>query len=161
MAERAERDRIGAALAEKNTITEEFRDYLKRIYISDHSSGRVLNGLNDITDEEVAELNVTDEELDINRCSPSYEEMDVTELIIGETSYSDFRGMSLMLTDWGITLRHITPNGGGSSVVIHPDGNGGYQYYKYRDSAPIEDEQLLAAIAEGTEKYGDTFTIYY
>lgn len=135
MAELAEEDRIIAELAEKNTFTEEYKDYLKTHY--------------------------TDAELNNIICTPSYEEMVVTELIVTETSYSDYRGMSTLLTDWGITLKHGDPRGGGHSVLIHPDGSGGYQYYKYRDSAPIEDEQLLAAIAEGTEKYGDTFTIYY
>lgn len=159
MAERAEEERIGKELSEKNTINEEFRNFLKKLYILE-SSPRGIDFF-DITEEDVAALNVTDEELkEKTRCSPSYDDMDITELIVGETTYNEFKGMQLEHINWGITLHHLDPWTEGS-VTIHPDGNGGYQYYRYRDSAPITDEQLLAAIAEGTEKYGDTFTIYY
>lgn len=92
--------------------------------------------------------------------SPHYEDMAVTELIVAESSEQDLYFMSLEGIEHCITLAHCDQVGG-CFDYIYPDGNGGYMYDHLRDYAPIEDEQLLAAIAEGTEKYGDTFTIYY
>ena len=158
IAERAEEERIVAELAGKNTVSEEFNTVCKIIIANGKTHSNYTPET--ITVEELDKL-VTPTELDNLNLSPSYEDMNVTKLIVTETSYSDYKAMALNFTDWGITLKHSNPQGGGHSVLIHPDGNGGYQYYKYNDSAPIVDEQLLAAIAEGTEKYGDTFTIYY
>ena len=90
--------------------------------------------------------------------SPLYEDMVVTKLIITESDALDYKGLRLVKLDHGIALRHDDLTGGISRVIL-PDSNGGY--YDYHDGKTIEDEQLLDAIAEGTELYGDTFTIWY
>ena len=84
--------------------------------------------------------------------------MVVTELIVTESDALDFKGLRLDDLDHGITLRHDDPWGGRSYTIL-PDGNGNYCFHPTNE--PIEDKQLLAAIAEGVEKYGDTFTIWY
>lgn len=89
--------------------------------------------------------------------SPSYEDMGViNELVVKEIAPADYKGWED--EDFpGIILRHIDVGHGGVETMIKSDGSGGYLY----DGELITDEKILAAIAEGTEKYGDTFVIQY
>lgn len=87
--------------------------------------------------------------------SPWYDVMNVTEFAVRGTTHADFKGWDE--EDFpAIIFEHLDENGGLSQLIKY-DGNGGYLY----EGEPIEDELLLAAIAEGTEKYGDTFVIMY
>lgn len=87
-----------------------------------------------------------------------YEDMgEINELVVREATPGDFKGYDD--EDFpAIILQHIDVGHGGVEVLIKSDGNGGYLN---KDEQPITDEKLLAAIAEGTEKYGDTFVIQY
>ena len=89
--------------------------------------------------------------------SPSYEDMEeINELAVMEISPADYKGWDD--EDFpGIILRHIDVDHGGVETMLKSDGNGGYLYH----GELVTDEKLLAAIAEGTEKYGDTFVIQY
>ena len=88
---------------------------------------------------------------------PFYEDMgEINELVVREMTPGDYKGYSD--EDFpGIILQHIDAGIGGVEMMIKSDGNGGYIY----NGEPVTDEKLLAAIAEGTEKYGDTFIIQY
>ena len=87
--------------------------------------------------------------------SPWYGVMNVTEFAVRATTHADFKGWDDEMFP-AIIFEHLDENGGLSQLITY-DGNGGYLY----QGEPIEDELLLAAIAEGTEKYGDTFVIMY
>ena len=90
--------------------------------------------------------------------SPFYEDMgEIGELVVREFNSAEFKG--LYDEDLpAIVLQHIDGDGhGGVGSLIKSDGNGGYLYH----GELITDEKLLAAIAEGTELYGDTFVIQY
>ena len=89
--------------------------------------------------------------------SPSYDDMgEINELVVMEISPADYKGWDD--EDFpGIILRHIDAGHGGVETMIKSDGNGGYLYH----GELITDEKLLAAIAEGTGRYGDTFVIQY
>ena len=89
--------------------------------------------------------------------SPFYEDMEeINELVVTELGPADFKGWDE--EDFpGIILRHIDAGLGGVETMIKSDGNGGYLYH----GELITDEKLLEAIAEGTEKYGDSFVIQY
>ena len=104
--------------------------------------------------EYVAEATKDKEDLYV---PPFYKDMgEINELVVREMAPADYKGY----TDEdfpGIILQHIDAGKGGVEVMIKSDGNGGYLYM----DELITDEKLLAAIAEGTEKYGDTFIIMY
>lgn len=87
--------------------------------------------------------------------SPWYSVMNVTEFAVRATTHADFKGWDEEMFP-AIIFEHLDENGGFSQLITY-DGNGGYLY----QGEPITDELLLAAIAEGTEKYGDTFVIMY
>ena len=89
---------------------------------------------------------------------PFYEEMgEINELVVTELCPADFKGWDE--EDFpGIILRHIEAGRGGVEIMIKSDGNGGYLN---NHGELITDEKLLEAIAEGTEKYGDSFVIQY
>ena len=87
--------------------------------------------------------------------TPWYDVMDVEEFAIREMEPADYKGWEEGFT--GIILEHVDEDGGGIAQLITSDGHGGYLY----NGKLIEDEKLLEAIAEGTEKYGDTFIIMY
>lgn len=87
--------------------------------------------------------------------TPTYEYMEVNEFAVREAEYGDFKGWDD--EDFpAIIFQHLDEWGGFEQLITY-DGNGGYLY----DGEPVTDEKLLAAIAEGTEKYGDTFVIQY
>ena len=87
--------------------------------------------------------------------TPTYEYMEVSEFAVREAEYMDFKGYED--SDFpAIIFQHLDEWGGLEQLITY-DGNGGYIY----DGEPVTDEKLLAAIAEGTEKYGDTFVIMY
>ena len=87
--------------------------------------------------------------------TPWYSVMNVTEFAVRAMDPADYKGWEDGFT--GIVFEHVDEDGGGIAQLITSDGNGGYIY----DGELITDEKLLAAIAEGTEKYGDTFVIQY
>ena len=125
------KEQIRDELAEKNSFTEELTDKVKEW-------------------SEYAGREIT--------VSPTYDDVVVTKLIVTESDELDFKCLRLEKLDHGITLRHDDLHGGISRTIL-PNDNGGYCYYD--NSEAVEDEQLLEAIAEGTELYGDTFTIWY
>lgn len=125
------REQIRNELAEKNSYTEEFSDKLQEWK---ENAGRDVHVL------------------------PSYKDVVVTELIVTEANADDLKGMALHGIEHGIMLSHEDSSGRVAYVIV-PDGKGGYMYDP--SGKIVEDEQILAAIAEGTERYGDTFTIYY
>ena len=132
------REEIAADLAEKNGFTPEFAEVVA----------------------EVESRNKPNEEPNQPGygyiVAPSYEDMVINELAVREVIDKDLKGWEEYLP--GIILQHIQP-GGGIEFMIKPDGNGGY--LNICTDEPITDEKLLDAIAEGTEKYGDTFVIMY
>ena len=87
--------------------------------------------------------------------TPWYSVMNVTEFAVRATTHADFKGWDEEMFP-AIIFEHLDENGGLSQLITY-DGNGGYLY----QGEPITDELLRAAIAEGTEKYGDTFVIMY
>ena len=87
--------------------------------------------------------------------TPWYSVMNVTEFAVRAMDPADYKGWEDGFT--GIIFEHVDEDGGGLQQLITSDGNGGYLYM----DELITDEKLLAAIAEGTEKYGDTFIIMY
>lgn len=87
--------------------------------------------------------------------TPTYKYMEVNEFAVREAEYMDFKGYED--SDFPAIIFHHWDEWGGFEQLITYDGNGGYIY----DGEPVTDEKLLAAIAEGTEKYGDTFVIQY
>lgn len=87
--------------------------------------------------------------------APWYDVMDVTEFVVREFNPAEYKGWED--DPHAIIFEHLEENGSGVAQLIKSDGNGGYLYM----DELIEDELLLAAIAEGTEKYGDTFVIQY
>ena len=89
---------------------------------------------------------------------PSYRDMIINKLIVTGVKRDDMTGMLLVGEPEGIVIRHMEI-GAGKGQLIKPDGNGGY--VTSSGTPAYVDEKLLEAIAEGTEKYGDTFTIYY
>lgn len=87
--------------------------------------------------------------------TPWYDVMEVNEFAVREAEHGDFKGWDD--EDFpAIIFQHLDEWGGFEQLITY-DGNGGYLY----NGEQIEDEKLLAAIAEGTEKYGDTFVIMY
>lgn len=111
---------------------------------------------NNVTNEWVEKVSAWEEgagkELHI---TPSYEYMEVSEFAVREAEYMDFKGYED--SDFPAIIFHHWDEWGGLEQLITSDGNGGYMY----DGELITDEKLLAAIAEGTEKYGETFVIMY
>ena len=87
--------------------------------------------------------------------TPTYGDMEVTEFAVREAEYMDFKGYDD--EDFPAIIFHHYDEWGGCEQLITYDGNGGYLY----EGKPVTDEKLLEAIAEGTEKYGDTFVIQY
>lgn len=128
------REEMAADLAEKNGFTPEFAKLVEQM--------EPLNKPNELDHKYIV--------------VPSYEDMVISELAVREVIDKDLKGWEEYLP--GIILQHIQP-GGGMEQMIKPDGNGGY--LNICTDEPITDEKLLAAIAEGTEKYGDTFVIMY
>ncbi|MCH5200667.1 MAG: hypothetical protein J1F60_06870 [Oscillospiraceae bacterium] len=84
-----------------------------------------------------------------------YNDMEINELVVREYISAEFKGLFDEELP-GIILDHLQ-KGGGVSAIIKQDADGNYLY----DGEIITNEKLLAAIAEGTEKYGDTFVIMY
>ena len=111
---------------------------------------------NNVTNEWVDK--VSDWEEDAGKelhVTPWYGVMEVNEFAVREAEYMDFKGYED--SDFpAIIFQHLDEYGGLWQLITY-DGNGGYIY----DGEPVTDEKLLAAIAEGTEKYGDTFVIQY
>lgn len=87
--------------------------------------------------------------------TPWYDVMEVSEFAVREVEYMDLKGLDDEDLP-AIFFQHLDEWGGIEQLITY-DGNGGYLY----DGELITDEKLLAAIAEGTEKYGDTFVIQY
>ncbi|MCH5208081.1 MAG: hypothetical protein J1F04_04280 [Oscillospiraceae bacterium] len=133
--ERQQRQQIIKQLEEKNVVSEEYYEYAEE-YITSFMPGALH--------------------------SPTYDDMaEINELIVTEAKGVDYKGF---MEEKGIILSHEEASGAGSSCMILPDGNGGYKHHKHDDDGGyelIEDEKLLAAIAEGTEKYGESFIIWY
>ena len=131
------REEMAADLAEKNGFTPEFAKLVEQM--------EPLNKPNELDHKYIV--------------VPSYEDMVISELAVREVTDRDLKGWEEK--DFpAIILQHLQP-GGGMEVLITSDGNGGYQYDYTGEPTTITDEKLLAAIAEGTEKYGDTFVIMY
>ena len=87
--------------------------------------------------------------------TPWYGVMEVNEFAVREVEYMDLKGYDDEDLP-AIIFQHLDEWGFIEQLITY-DGNGGYLY----DGELITDEKLLAAIAEGTEKYGDTFVIQY
>lgn len=126
------REEITAELAGKNNVTPEFAEYAEG----------VLSGIE-------AEPN------HFLLVPVSYGDMEIRELVVREYESDEFKGLYEENLP-AIILEHYQ-NGGCSGSLITADGSGGY----LNSGEPITDEVLLAAIAEGTERYGDTFVIEY
>ena len=129
------REEAMAEVAGKNKVTPEFADEAAEL------AGRVKE-----------EMGIDDVHI-----PAFYEDVEVSELVVTEFHSGDYKG--LFDEDLpAIILERIDEDGRGDvSTLIKSDGNGGYLYH----GELITDEKLLAAIAEGTEKYGDTFVIMY
>lgn len=123
---------IAADLAEKNKVTPEFEEY--------------ASGFSAEIEGEPDHFAYVPE---------FYDDMEINELVVREYVSAEFKGLFDEELP-GIVLDHIQ-KGGGVSAIIKRDVDGNYLY----DGELITDEKLLAAIAEGTEKYGDTFVIQY
>lgn len=87
--------------------------------------------------------------------TPWYGVMEVNEFAVREVEYMDLKGYDDEDLP-AIIFQHLDEWGFIEQLITY-DGNGGYLY----DGELITDEKLLAAIAEGIEKYGDTFVIQY
>ena len=124
---------IAAYLAEKNKVTPEFEEYADEI-----------------------RSEVEDEPNHVVMIPEFYDDMEISELVVREYVSDEFKG--LFDEELPVIILSHLQEGGGSHTLIKSDGNGGYLD---ADGGLITDEKLLAAIAEGTEKYGDTFVIQY
>ena len=103
---------------------------------------------------------VSDNFFEVNERVPSYWEMDeVNELLVTEMNDEWLQADIQHGFTNRIYLTHFEETVG-TSVFIVPDGRGGY-FIDGTEPTPIEDEKLLAAIKEGTEKFGKNFMIWY
>lgn len=126
-------EEIAVDLAEKNKVTPEFAEYE-----------------NKMRSQFEGELN------HFVYIIESYDDMEISELVVREYVPAEFKDLFDEELP-AIVLAHIQ-EGGATSTLIKSDGSGGYRLH---DGELITDEKLLAAIAEGTEQYGDTFVIQY
>ncbi|MCH5205636.1 MAG: hypothetical protein J1F09_01700 [Oscillospiraceae bacterium] len=140
------REQIRDELAEKNSYTEEFQEIRNNIAEAQRENPFLNPEKGVISDPEDVHL------------SPAYEDVVVEELIVTEWDAGDYKMAGLSDLDHGVLLRHDDAWGGIGTIIL-PDDNGGYAYYPNGEN--ITDAKLLSALAEGAEKYGDTFTIWY